>query len=203
MDVQEKMENQWNEPPGSVFVYDNQLLISGLINENVFIGLQPRRGYFDDPSSVYHSPDLPIPHQYYAYYHWIRDVFKANVIMHIGKHGTLEWLPGKSIGLSASCFPDVAISDLPNVYPYIINNPGEGTQAKRRSYCCIIEHLVPVMHNADSYEELAKLEIQLKDYYHAKTSDTAKLPTVQKLIWDKVCMSNLDHDLRVDEKNCF
>ena len=143
----------------------------------------------EDPSSVYHSPDLSMPHHYYAYYRWIRDVFKANVIMHIGKHGTLEWLPGKSAGLSASCFPDIAISDLPNIYPYIINNTGEGTQAKRRSYCCIIEHLVPVMHDADAYEELAKLEVQLQEYYQAKTVDQGKLPVLQKLIWEQASSS--------------
>jgi len=203
IDVQEKMEKQWGKPPGKLFSYKKELLVAGIINDNVFIGLQPRRGFFDDPASIYHSPDIPFPHHYYGYYHWIRDVFKANIIMHIGKHGTLEWLPGKSIGLSASCFPDIAISDLPNVYPYIINNPGEGTQAKRRSYCCIIEHLVPVMHNADAYEELAKLDVQLKDYYHAKTSDTGKLQTLQKLIWEKVCEAKLDHDLDVTEETVF
>jgi len=96
--------------------------------------------------------------------------------MHIGKHGSLEWLPGKGVGLSASCFPDLVISDLPNIYPYIINNPGEGTQAKRRSYCCIIDHLVPVMHNADTYEEMAEVEKQLEDYYHARAQDPASFP---------------------------
>ena len=130
-------------------------------------------------------------------------MFKANVIMHIGTHGTLEWLPGKSAGLSASCFPDIAISDLPNIYPYIITNPGEGTQAKRRSYCCIIEHLVPVMHNADTYEELAKLEVQLQEYYQAKTVDQGKLPVLQKLIWEQVVQAKLDHDLDATQESAF
>ena len=186
-EVRDKMTESWGEPPGEVFCYGNKLLIPGIINGNIFIGLQPPRGFLDDPASIYHSPDLPIPHHYLAYYRWIRDIFCADAVMHIGKHGSLEWLPGKGVGLSASCFPDLVISDLPNIYPYIINNPGEGTQAKRRSYCCIIDHLVPVMHNADTYEEMAEVEKQLEDYYHARAQDPAKLPHLEKLVWEKVC----------------
>jgi cobaltochelatase CobN len=202
-DVQNKMEKDWGKPPGRLFNHKNQLLVPGILNGNVFIGLQPPRGYLENPSSIYHSPDLSMPHHYYGYYRWIRDEFKANVIMHIGTHGTLEWLPGKSVGLSASCSPDIAISDLPNVYPYVITNPGEGTQAKRRSYCCLIEHLIPAMHNADAYEETAKLEVQLKEYYHAKTSDQAKMPVMQKLIWETIRQAKLDHDLEVTEEAAF
>ena len=201
--VQVKMEGDWGKPPGKLFNHKGNLLVAGILNGNVFIGLQPPRGYLEDPSSIYHSPDLSIPHHYYAYYRWIRDVFKANVIMHIGTHGTLEWLPGKSVGLSASCSPDITISDLPNIYPYIITNPGEGTQAKRRSYCCIIEHLIPAMHNADAYEETAKLTVQLQEYYHAKTADQGKLPVLKELIWKTVTLAKLDHDLEATEKNVF
>jgi cobaltochelatase CobN len=202
-DVQTKMKKDWGDPPGKVFTYKGELLVSGLVTGNVFIGLQPPRGFLEDPSSIYHSPDISMPHHYYAYYRWIRDVFKANVIMHIGTHGSLEWLPGKSVGLSGSCFPDVTISDLPNIYPYVITNPGEGTQAKRRSYCCIIEHLVPVMHNADTYEELAKLEVQLQEYYHTKASDKGKLQVSQKLIWELVVQAKLDQDLEVTKETVF
>jgi cobaltochelatase CobN len=202
-DVQGKMGADWGNPPGKLFNHKNELLVPGILNGNVFIGLQPPRGYLEDPASIYHSPDLSMPHHYYAYYRWIRDVFKANVIMHIGTHGTLEWLPGKSVGLSASCSPDITISDLPNIYPYIITNPGEGTQAKRRSYCCIIEHLIPAMHNADAYEETAKLNVQLQEYYHAKTADQGKLPILQKLIWETVTQAKLDHDLDVTEEVAF
>jgi len=202
-DVREKMEKDWGKPPGKLFSYKGELLVPGIVNGNVFIGLQPPRGFLDAPSSIYHSPDLSMPHHYYGYYRWIRDVFKANVIMHIGTHGSLEWLPGKSVGLSKSCFPDVTISDLPNIYPYVITNPGEGTPAKRRSYCCIIEHLVPVMHNADAYEEIAKLDVLLKDYYHAKTSDRGKLKIMQKQIWETVIQAKLDHDLGLTEETTF
>ncbi|NPV62315.1 MAG: cobaltochelatase subunit CobN [Methanotrichaceae archaeon] len=201
--VQEKMTSAWGEPPGELFVHKESLIIPGSVNGNVFIGLQPPRGFLEDPAAIYHSPDHPIPHHYYAYYRWIRDIFGANLVMHIGKHGSLEWLPGKGVGLSGSCFPDIAISDLPNIYPYIINNPGEGTQAKRRSYCCIIDHLVPVMNNADSYDEMAELEVMLNDYYQAVSVDPAKLPTQKKLIWEKVCEARLDHDLETDEESAF
>jgi len=201
--VQGKMIAAWGEPPGELFVHNKCLIVPGIVNGNVFIGLQPPRGFLEDPAAIYHSPDHPIPHHYYAYYRWIRDVFKANVVMHIGKHGSLEWLPGKSVGLSDSCFPDIAISDLPNLYPYIINNPGEGTQAKRRSYCCIIDHLVPVMHNADSYDEMAELEVMLRDYYQAALEDPAKLPTQRAMIWEKVCEAKLDHDLETTEEAAF
>ena len=201
--VQEKMTSAWGEAPGKLFVHKKNLIIPGVINGNIFIGLQPSRGFLEDPAAIYHSPDHPIPHHYYAYYRWIRDVFRADLVMHIGKHGSLEWLPGKSVGLSDSCFPDIAISDLPNIYPYIINNPGEGTQAKRRSYCCIIDHLVPVMHNADAYDEMAELEVMLADYYQAASEDPSKLPTQKKMIWEKVCEAKLDHDLEVEEEEAF
>jgi cobaltochelatase CobN len=202
-EVQNKMTKAWGKPPGKLFNHRNRLLVSGIINGNIFIGLQPPRGFLEDPAAIYHSPDHPIPHHYYAYYRWIRDVFKADVVMHIGKHGSLEWLPGKSVGLSNSCFPDIAISDLPNIYPYIINNPGEGTQAKRRSYCCIIDHLVPVMHNADTYDEMAELEVQLNEYYQAKTLDQTRLPHLRELIWEKVCQAKLDHDLEMNKDLAF
>jgi cobaltochelatase CobN len=197
------IEQAWGKPPGKLFSFNGDLLIAGLINGNIFVGLQPPRGFQDDPVSIYHSPDLAMPHHYYAYYRWIRDVFKADVIMHVGTHGTLEWLPGKSVGLSDACFPDMAISDLPHIYHYIISNPGEGTQAKRRSYCCIIDHLVPVMNSADSYGEQAELEVMLRDYYHAKTYDNEKLSSMQKLIWEKVCQANIDKDLEVTRETAF
>jgi cobaltochelatase CobN len=203
IDTKEKMKKDWGKPPGKLFNHKNELLISGLITGNVYVGLQPPRGFMEDPASIYHSPDISMPHHYYAYYRWIRDVFKANVIMHIGTHGSLEWLPGKSVGLSASCFSDISISDIPHVYIYNITDPGEGIQSKRRSYCCIVEHLVPVMHNADTYEELAKLQVQLQEYYQIKASDKTKLPVAQKLIWETVVEAKLDHDLGFNEESVF
>jgi cobaltochelatase CobN len=202
-DTKQKMVAAWGKPPGKLFSYNGSLLVAGLVAGNVFVGFQPPRGFLEDPASIYHSPDLAMPHHYYAYYRWIRDIFKANVIIHVGTHGTLEWLPGKSVGLSNSCFPDVAISDLPHVYHYIISNPGEGTQAKRRSYCCIIDHLIPAMTTTDSYGDCAELEVIIQDYYHAKTFDQEKLLSMQKSIWEKVQQAKLDQDLNLTEDAAF
>jgi cobaltochelatase CobN len=203
VDVREKMKKHWGKPPGKLFSYKGELLVAGLMNGNVFIGLQPPRASESDAANIYHNPEVPIPYHYHGYYRWIRNVFKADVVIHFGTHGTLEWLPGKSVGLSESCFPDVAISDLPNVYPYVIHNPGEGTGAKRRSYACIVDYLPPVMHNADSYEDLAKLDVQLKEYYHAKTSDPGKIAIQKKLIWETIVEANLNRDFDVTEEDVF
>lgn len=200
----EKIKNQmiksWGEAPGEILNYEEQLIIPGIINGNVFIGMQPPRGFLEDSAANVHNPDLPMPHHYYAYYEWIRNVFKADAVMHIGMHGNLEWLPGKSAGLSKNCYPEIAISDLPNIYPYIINNPGEGTQAKRRSYCCIIDHMIPVMHNSNTYDEMAELETQLEEYYQAKTMNPQKLTNLRKIIWEKFKEANLNVDLDISDE---
>ncbi|WP_278522667.1 cobaltochelatase subunit CobN [Clostridium cochlearium] len=197
--VKNEMIKYWGEIPGDMLNYNDELIVPGIINGNIFIGIQPPRGFLEDSYTDIHNPDLPIPHHYYAYYEWIRNVFKADAIMHIGMHGSLEWLPGKSVGLSKNCYPQIAIKDVPNIYPYIINNPAEGTQAKRRSNCCIIDHMVPVMCNADTYEEMAELENNLEEYYEAKTSNPNKLPYLKEIIWEKFKEANLHVDLNIHE----
>ena len=200
-EVKDNMIRFFGHIPGEMFNYKDSLIIPGIINGNIFIGIQPPRGFLEDDVNI-HNPDLPMPHHYYAYYEWIRNVFKADAIMHIGMHGSLEWLPGKSVGLSKNSYPDIGIGDLPNIYPYIINNPGEGTQAKRRSYCCIIDHMIPVMHNAGVYEEMAELENQIDEYYEAKSMNPSKLPYLENIIWEKTLDANLHVDLKLsrDEK---
>lgn len=196
--VKEHMIKAYGSIPGEMFNYDDSLIIPGLINENVFIGIQPPRGTLEDADKV-HDQDLPMPHHYYAYYEWIRNVFSADVVVHVGMHGSLEWLPGKSAGLSKDCYPDMAIGDLPNIYPYIINNPGEGTQAKRRSYACIIDHLIPIMHNADTYDETAEIENLFLEYYDAEQLNPSKIPDIEDMIWVKVLEANLHKDLKMGE----
>ncbi len=202
-EVKKKLKEDWGEPPGSLFVWKNKMYFPGVINGNIFIGIQPPRGYLENIEKVYHDPELSPPYYYLAFYKWIRDVFKADAVVHVGKHGSLEWLPGKAVGLSEECYPDIAISDLPNIYPYIINDPGEGTQAKRRSYCCIIDHLTPVFTNAELYEELAKVENLINQYLQAKQEDPKKLEVIAKLIWDAVCEAKLDQDLNVMKEEAF
>lgn len=165
-DVERKMEEHWGKLPGNAFVYENDYLLPVLRNGNVLIALQPPRGFEEDPERVYHDPDLPPTYQYLAFYRYISEKFKADAIVHVGKHGTLEWLPGKSFGLSQNCFPDVCM-DIPHFYIYIVNDPGEGTQAKRRAYACIIDHLTPAFTTADLYDDYLLLEKMINEYYDA------------------------------------
>ena len=196
--VRRKMEADWGKPPGELFVHDKRLLFAGMQNGNVFLSIQPPRGYFENIDKIYHDLYLSTPHHYLAQYRWIRDEFKADVVIHVGKHGSLEWLPGKGLGLSKTCYPDLAIMELPNVYPYIINDPSEGTQAKRRSFACIIDHLTPATTNADLYEDLAGVERLLADYGQAAGEDPAKLEVLRPMIWEAVEAANLDKDLETD-----
>jgi cobaltochelatase CobN len=148
--------------------------------------------------AIYHSPDLPPTHHYLAYYRWIRDEFGAHTVLHMGKHGNLEWLPGKANALSSSCYPEIMLSHLPNFYPYIINNPGEGSQAKRRAHAVIVDHLIPPMTRAETYDDLARLEQLLDEYYRMAALDPSKLPLVTRQIWSLVSKNNLERDLNVE-----
>lgn len=197
--VQSEMVTEWEPPPGEVLCVDHSLLVPGILNGNVFVGVQPARGYGEDPAKIYHNPALPPPHYYLAFYWWLRNVFDAHLIIHVGTHGTLEWLPGKGIGLSERCYSDIAIGDLPHLYPYIINVPSEGTQAKRHSYACLIDHMIPPMTAAESYDDLAALEVQIEDYYKATQMAPDKLPLLRQLIWEQVVSAGLHQDLQVTE----
>ncbi len=198
--VREELTEAWGDPPGQVYRTGDQLAMAGVPMGNVFVGLQPPRGFGENPISVYHNPDLTPTHHYIAYYRWLRDVFQADAMIHIGKHGTLEWLPGKGVGLSASCYPEVALDDIPLFYPFIVNNPGEGTQAKRRAHATIIDHLIPPMTTADSYGDIAKLEQLMDEHYQCQTLDPGKLPTLESQIWEMVQQAELHRDLGVDEQ---
>ncbi len=196
LSLQATMKAQWGEPPGSAYLDSgDNLLIAGLSLGNAVVILQPPRGYGMDPNAIYHKPDLPPTHHYAAVYQWINEKFKADAVVHVGKHGTLEWLPGKGVGLSQECFPDALFGDTPLIYPFIINDPGEGTQAKRRSHAVIVDHLTPPMTTADTYGELAKLVQLVDEYYQVELLDPAKLPLLQKQIWDLVQEASLNHDL--------
>ncbi len=189
------MIRQWGEPPGKAYVHNNTFALAGLGFGNSFVALQPPRGYDMDPNVIYHRPDLPPPHNYHALYRWLRDEWQADAIVHMGKHGTLEWLPGKGVGLSAECFPDLFLGDLPLIYPFIINDPGEGSQAKRRSHAVIIDHMTPPMTSAGAYGALAELAQLVDEYYTAEQLDPAKLPLLQRQIWDVIKQHRLDDDL--------
>ncbi len=201
--IRQKMTEDWGQPPGDLFVHQGQMLFAGIRSENVFLTIQPPRGYLENIDKTYHDMYLSPPHHYLAQYRWIRDVFKADVVMHVGKHGSLEWLPGKALGLSEECYPDLAIMELPNVYPYIINDPGEGTQAKRRSYACIIDHLTPGFTNADLYDDLSKIQGLVNDYAAAVAEDPSKTEVLQPMIWEAVEEANLDKDLEIGKEEAL
>jgi cobaltochelatase CobN len=164
----------------------------------VLLMIQPPRGFGENPIAIYHDPDLPPSHHYLAAYRWLEHSFGADAVIHLGKHGTLEWLPGNGLGLGADCAPDAVLGELPLVYPFIVNDPGEGTQAKRRGHAVVVDHLVPPMARADTYGEMAKLEQLLDEYATVQALDPAKLPALRARIWEVVQAAQLHHDLHVD-----
>ncbi|NDU92550.1 MAG: cobaltochelatase subunit CobN, partial [Ferrovum sp.] len=194
-ELQKKMQSQWGAPPGMAYVHEEQLILAGLEYGNTFVALQPPRGYGMDQDAIYHTPDLPPTHHYYALYRWLRDHWAADAIVHIGKHGTLEWLPGKGVGLSENCFPDALLGDMPLFYPFILNDPGEGAQSKRRAHAVVIDHLTPPMTTADTYGPLAQLTQLVDEYYQVEMLDPSKLPLLQQQIWNLIKEANLDSDL--------
>ncbi len=196
VEMRQKMTAQWGAAPGEAYVHDGHITLAGIELGNSFVALQPPRGYGMDPDAIYHQPDLPPTHHYYALYRWLRDEWKADAIVHVGKHGTLEWLPGKGVGLSENCFPDALLADMPLFYPFIINDPGEGAQAKRRAHAVVVDHLTPPMTTADTYGALAQLTQLVDEYYQVEVLDPAKLPLLQQQIWDLVKETNLDADLQ-------
>ena len=193
--LRDNVVEHWGEPPGSVYLHDGAIRLAGLDLGHVLVMVQPPRGFGENPIAVYHSPDLPPTHHYLAAYRWLDRSWGADAVVHVGKHGNLEWLPGKGVGLSAACGPDAALGDLPLVYPFVVNDPGEGTQAKRRAHAVIIDHLVPPMTRAEVYDDLARLERLLDEYYQVSTLDPAKLPTLRAQIWELCERAALDHDL--------
>ncbi|CAI8027026.1 Uncharacterized protein MJ0908 [Geodia barretti] len=199
-DVAEELKRDWGEPPGQVYRTNGSLAIAGIDLGNVFVGLQPPRGFGDNPIAIYHSPDMAPTHHYIAYYRWVRDVFGADAILHLGKHGTLEWLPGKGIGLSPSCYPEVAMDDVPLFYPFIINDPGEGSQAKRRAHATVVDHLIPSMTTADSYGDIARIEQLMDEHYQCQTLDPSKLPLLEAQIWEVIQQAELHRDLGIESQ---
>ena len=161
---------------------------------NIAVGLQPARGYNIDPEKTYHDPALLPPHGYLAFYAWVRGAFRADAVIHMGKHGNLEWLPGKSLGLSAGCFPEAALGPMPHIYPFIVNDPGEGTQAKRRAAAVIIDHLTPPLARAETYGPLADLERLVDEYYEAAGVDPRRIDLLRDRIVDLTRSSGLDLD---------
>ncbi|KUO10237.1 cobaltochelatase subunit CobN [Streptomyces sp. DSM 15324] len=204
------VEQHWGPAPGEMFVdrsrnKDGDIVLAALRFGNLLILIQPPRGFGENPIAIYHDPDLPPSHHYLAAYRWIATSdseggFGADAMIHLGKHGNLEWLPGKNAGLSAACGPDAALGDLPLIYPFLVNDPGEGTQAKRRVHATLVDHLVPPMARADSYGDIARLEQLLDEHAQIAAMDPAKLPAIRAQIWTLIQAARLDHDLGLDDR---
>lgn len=192
---QQAVRERWGEPQQDPMYRSGRLMIAGLRFGLTFVGIQPARGYQLDAAAVYHDPDLVPPHGYLAFYCWLRRVFACDAVIHVGKHGNLEWLPGKSVGLSEQCWPSAILGPLPNIYPFIVNDPGEGAQAKRRTQAVIIDHLMPPLTRAESYGPLRDLERLADEYYEASQLDLRRAAELRGEILLKVREASLDREL--------
>ena len=199
--VRTEIETRWGAPENDPFVCGNAFHLSVLSLGNVLVGIQPARGYNIDPTETYHSPDLVPPHGYLAFYIWLRDHFGVHAVVHMGKHGNMEWLPGKSLALSENCYPEAVFGALPHLYPFIVNDPGEGTQAKRRAAAVIIDHLTPPMTRAESYGPLKELEALVDEYYQAAGVDPRRLKLLSQQILDKMAAIGIDKDLGLSSRD--
>lgn len=196
--TRERMCNAWGNPPGeekdgvpAAMVHDGRILITGVSYGNAVVCAQPKRGCAGSRCDgqvcrILHDPDVPPPHQYVATYKWLAREFKADVIVHVGTHGNLEFLPGKSTGLSSGCFPDIGIDTMPHLYIYNADNPPEGTTAKRRSYATLVNHLQTVMAPGELYGDLEAIERLLDDYRRFKQVEPGKAHTISHMIAEKV-----------------
>ena len=185
---------RWGEPEHDPFVAAGAFRLGALELGHVVVAVQPARGYNIDPVKSYHDAALPPPHFYLAFYAWLRDEFGAHAVIHMGKHGNLEWLPGKALALSAACFPEAAFGALPHLYPFIVNDPGEGSQAKRRAQAVIVDHLTPPLTRAESYGPLAELEQLVDEYYEAAGVDPRRLRHLAGRILELTSRLGLDRD---------
>ena len=196
-ELRARLEERWGAPENDPFFDPEEggYKLSILRFGNVTLGLQPARGYNIDPVETYHSPDLIPPHNYLAFYFWIRHHQKAQAIVHMGKHGNLEWLPGKALAMSESCLPEAILGPMPHVYPFIVNDPGEGTQAKRRAQAVIIDHLTPPLTRAETYGPLRDLEALVDEYYEAAGIDPRRVAHLRREILSLTATSGLDKDI--------
>ncbi|WP_414157240.1 cobaltochelatase subunit CobN [Pseudomonas sp. BNK-15] len=189
---------RWGAPEQDPMYRSGRLMVAGLRYGLTFVGIQPARGYQVDPSAVYHDPDLVPPHGYLAFHFWLRHAFAADAVIHVGKHGNLEWLPGKGVGLSDQCWPDALLGPLPNIYPFIVNDPGEGAQAKRRTQAVIIDHLMPPLTRAETYGPLRELEQLADEFYEAQMLDPRRARELQRDILELVKANHIDRELQLE-----
>ena len=185
----------WGPPQADPMLRSDRFMVPGLRFGSVFVGIQPARGRDLDLVATYHDADLVPPHNYLAFYFWLRRAFAVDAVVHVGKHGNLEWLPGKSVALGEACWPDALLGPLPHLYPFIVNDPGEGSQAKRRTQAVIIDHLMPALTRAETYGALQRLERQMDEYCDAVTLDPRRARRLREDILARVLQEGLHRDL--------
>ncbi len=194
--LRDRLEQHWGAPENDIHIKNGGFPLPGIVLDNIFVSIQPERGYGQDIKAVYHSPDIPPPYRYLAFYFWLFQNFRADAVIHLGKHGNLEWLPGKSVALDPeTCFPAAIFPPVPHFYPFIVNDPGEGSQAKRRSRAVIIDHLVPPMVRAESYGDYLRLEQLMDEYYQAWGLDPPRAQFLKEQISRAVRETSLYKDL--------
>src|SRR5215472_2084170 len=202
--VQAHVEARWGGPERDPLFRPADLdcgrfVMPALRFGNVVVAIQPARGYNLDPVQVQHDPALVPPHGYLAFHAWLADGFRAHAAVHVGKHGNLEWLPGKALALSAECFPEAALGPLPHLYPFIVNDPGEGTQAKRRAQAVIVDHLTPPLTRAGSYGAQTELERLIDEYYDALRGDPRRVAPLAADILERARVAGIDRDCGIVE----
>jgi cobaltochelatase CobN len=180
-DLRREVVENFGEPPGDIMVDENGILIPVVLLGNIAIGIQPSRRKIiesnEDLLSAVHDKTKPPHHQYLAFYLWLEKVFKADAIIHLGTHGTLEFMKGKEVGMSSKCWPDILISSVPHIYVYHVTNVSEATIAKRRSYATLLSYNSPPYTTAELYDEYARLEELIEDFRaekNAARADAAK-----------------------------
>jgi cobaltochelatase CobN len=213
--AQDELVAGWGRPPGQTMngvppsmVFEDKLVITGLNFGHANVIMQPKRGCAGarcdgQVCKILHDPDIPPPHQYIATYMYMDRVFGADVVIHVGTHGNLEWMPGKGAGLSAACWPDIAIGMLPHLYIYNADNPAEGVVAKRRSYATLVDHQQAVMSTADTYGAMEDLEELLNDYQRARVTDPARAHQLEHLIQEAIDKNQFRLEIEAAEPRTF
>ncbi|WP_296953583.1 cobaltochelatase subunit CobN [uncultured Dialister sp.] len=202
-DAQKRMEDEWGKAPGEVMISEKgNILVPGTMDGNLFLTVQPSRQYGMDPSKAYHDPYIAPTHQYLAFYYWLRNVWKADAVIHMGTHGNLEWLPGKSVGLDEESYPDIALGDLPNIYPYHMTITGEGMIAKRRAAGCLIGYMPAPVSDAGAYDEISELEKTMDEYAHLKETGN-DVSDMEKPLLELVQKAKLENDVPRGEDESF
>ncbi|MCC8397541.1 cobaltochelatase subunit CobN [Paraburkholderia sp. MMS20-SJTR3] len=199
--VRDALNARWGRPEQDPTLRRGRFMIAGWRCGQVLVGIQPSRSREQGDYASYHDAELVPPHAYLAFYFWLRHQFGIDAVVHVGKHGNLEWLPGKSVALSDACWPDLILGPMPHLYPFIVNDPGEGSQAKRRAQAVIVDHLMPPLTRAENYGPLQDLERQVDEYYEALMVDPRRAKLLRRTILATIVEHRLHEELSLAAPN--